>query len=133
MAAARDTEHTFEMPRELRPKNAYNLIRLMATAITWLETGAPDFEIRGALRDRMLEIKAGKVAMAEVLDEASAMTARLEAARGSTRLPARADVGRVDRLLRRIREEAARRHVEAAPGPWGADAPVLPEATWTPD
>ncbi len=130
---ARGAGHEFELPRELRPKNAYNLVRLIATAITWLETGSPQFEIRGALRDRMLEIKSGSVPMAEVLAEAEAMTEQLETARGRARLPARADIGRVDRLLRRVRAEAARRHVEGAPGPWGRDAPELPEATWTRD
>lgn len=122
----------FEMPRELRPKNAYNLLRLIATAIDWLKTGEPRLEVRGPIRDRLLSIKAGEVPLGEVLDEAEAMTTELEAARKSTPLPERADVTAVDRLLRRVRAEAARRFVNDEPGPWGADAPTLPEATWEP-
>ena len=37
---AREGAHRFELPRELRPKNAYNLVRLIATAIGWLTPGA---------------------------------------------------------------------------------------------
>jgi hypothetical protein len=122
----------FEMPRDLRPKNAYNLLRLIGTAIEWLETGEPRLEVTGPLRDRLLAIKAGEVPLTEVLDEAAEMTTRLETARKGTPLPERADVTTVDRLLRRIRSEAARRFVEAEPGPWGADAPQLPEAAWQP-
>ena len=40
--------------RSLRPKNAYNLLRLMALASGWLKTGAPDVEATGPSRDRLL-------------------------------------------------------------------------------
>ncbi len=36
---ARDEAADFELPRELRPKNAYNLVRLIAAATTWLRVG----------------------------------------------------------------------------------------------
>src|SRR5262249_30980475 len=38
---ARDGASEFELPRELRPKNAYNLVRLTAGAIHWLRDGQP--------------------------------------------------------------------------------------------
>jgi hypothetical protein len=122
--------HQFELPRELRPKNAYNLLRLIATAIRWLRTGATDFRVAEPLRTRLLAIKRGDVALADVLDEAEQMAAELEAARRETDLPARGDVARADGLLRRTREELARRWVQREPGPFGADAPVLSEARW---
>ncbi len=50
--------------------------------------------------------------------------------RVATPLPAKPDVARADALLRRIRVELARRHVERAPGPFGRDAPEPPEARW---
>jgi predicted nucleotidyltransferase len=127
---ARDKSADFDLPRELRPKNAYNLVRLLATATRWLREGAPVFEVEGDLRDRLLAIKRGEVGLADVLAEAEAMAPELEKARDESRLPARPDVARADALLRRIGEEIARRWVERAAGPFGADAPKSPEVTW---
>jgi len=39
-----------EPARELRPKNAYNLLRLIHVATGWLRTGRPELEMRGAVR-----------------------------------------------------------------------------------
>jgi hypothetical protein len=86
--------------------------------------------VRPPLRDSLLAIKRGAVPLAEVVRMARELTPELEAARGESKLPARADVGRIDALLRRIRAELARRHIEGAPGPLGADAPALPLAQW---
>ncbi|HEY8143101.1 MAG TPA: nucleotidyltransferase domain-containing protein [Kofleriaceae bacterium] len=129
-ALAAGGETAFEMPRELRPKNAYNLLRLIATAVTWLESGRVELEVAEPLRSRLLAIKGGEVPLGEVLDEADGLAGELEAARQATGLPARADVERVDALLRRVRAEAARRWVERAPGPFGREAPPAPEARW---
>ncbi len=128
---AKDKAADFDLPRELRPKNAYNLIRLLATATRWLRDGAPTFEMEGALRDRLLAIKRGEVALSDVLAEAEAMAPELERARDASKLPRRPDVVRADALLRRIGEELARRWVERAPGPFGAAAPPPPEVTWS--
>jgi hypothetical protein len=54
----------------------------------------------------------------------------LEAAKNASPLPERADIARVDRLTRRIAEEAARRYVNREPGPLGKDAPPFTEASW---
>jgi hypothetical protein len=117
-------------PRELRPKNAYNLLRLIDVALRWLRTGAADFVVTGEFRERLLAIKRGQVPLEEVLDQARAMMPALEQARRESALPPRADVERADALLHRIREEAARRHVTGAPGPLGAGAPPPPLARW---
>jgi hypothetical protein len=127
---ARQGTGDFELPRELRPKNAYNLLRLIATAIAWLETGTADFRVAEPLRSRLLTIKRGEVPLGAVLDEAEALAAELEAARQRTPLPARGDVSRADQVLRRIREEAARRWIGREPGRFGEDAPALPPAEW---
>jgi hypothetical protein len=127
---ARGRGMDFELPRELRPKNAYNLVRLIETAAGWLETGAPTFEMAGATRDRLLAIKRGQVPLQEVLDEADARVPALEQARSRSRLPERPDIARADRLLRRIGQEVASRSVSSAPGPLGKDAPTPPEVTW---
>jgi hypothetical protein len=115
------------LARELRPKNAYNLLRLIVTATDWLRTGQPDFVMRGARRDRMLEIKQGRVPLEEVLGEAEQLAPALEAARDTSPLPDRPDYARANRLARRIGEELARRWVVHEPGPFGRNAPRPPE------
>ncbi len=131
VAFARDGARDLDLPRELRPKNAYNLVRLIATAERWLREGAPVFEVEGELRTRLFAIKNGEVSIADVVAEAEAMAPALERARDASRLPARPDVVRADALLRRIGEEAARRWIERVPGPFGRDAPPAPEVAWS--
>ena len=128
---ARGSSAELELPRELRPKNAYNLLRLIATATRWLREGRPTFVADGALRDRLLAIKRGEIALDEVLAEAEAMAADLEGARAVSTLPERPDVVRADALLRRIGAEIARRAVSNDLGPFGADAPPPPEVVWS--
>lgn len=128
---ARDGSRDLELPRELRPKNAYNLVRLLATATRWLRDGVPTFAFDGALRERLLAMKRGEVSLAEVLEQAGAMAPDLERARDASKLPRRPDVVRADRLLRRIGEELARRWLSQAEGPFGRAAPPAPEVTWS--
>jgi len=130
VAFARDAQHKFELPRELRPKNAYNLLRLLATATHWLRTGTPEFRVTGPLRDELLAIKRQQVELRRVIARARELASELEDARKHTALPTHPDVGRIDALLRRIRQEAARRWHDRVPGPFGADAPELPLAAW---
>lgn len=127
---ARTRAHEFELPRELRPKNAYNLLRLLHVAMGWLRTGVPELETTGALRDRLLAIKKGEVPIADILAEAEALGPELDEARKVSRLPARPDVGRADALLRRGGVEVARRFTLAEPGPLGRDAPEPPAVVW---
>lgn len=122
--------HELGLPRTLRPKNAYNLLRLIVTATAWLETGHPTFEMHGSLRDELWAIKRGQVPLEDVLARAEELAARLESARQQTALPPSANVTAADALLRRVREEAARRWLAGEPGPFGADAPPFPEVTW---
>jgi hypothetical protein len=117
-----------ELPRDLRPKNAYNLIRLLDLAIRWLAGEPPDVRASDAIRPTLLAIKRGELAMTEVMAIARSLTPRLEAARQASPLPKYADLGRAERVLRDVRDEAARRWLARAPGPWGADAPAAPEA-----
>lgn len=115
-----------ELSRALRPKNAYNLLRLMHTSLTWLTTGEPEFRLQGAVRERLLAIKAGQVPLDAVLAEAEALTPELEAARRETRLPRFPDVRAADALMRRITLELSRRYAAGVPGVFGADAPAPP-------
>ncbi|MFN0064324.1 MAG: DNA polymerase beta superfamily protein [Myxococcaceae bacterium] len=113
--------------RELRSKNAYNLLRLMQLATGWLRDGEPNFAATGEVRQRLLAIKRGEVSLDEVLLEAENMSPGLEAARDASRLPDHPDYRRADALLKRIADEVAQRHVQAVPGPFGRDAPKAPE------
>jgi RNA repair pathway DNA polymerase beta family len=127
---ARQQAPSLDLARELRPKNAYNLIRLIITAIAWLKTGEAHLEVTGTTRTQLLDIKEGRVALADVLRAAEELTPELEAARRETKLPPRADLARADELLHRVRNELARRWTEKQPGSWGADAPRPPQARW---
>ena len=127
-AAAR----ALDLPRDLRPKNAYNLIRLLDLAIRWLGGAPPDVRVSDELRPTLLAIKAGEVPTADVMALARELTPRLEAARQTSPLPKHGDVAAAERVLRGAREEAARRWIERAPGPWGADAAPPPEARHDP-
>ncbi len=117
-----------ELPRDLRPKNAYNLIRLLDLAIRWLAGEPPEVRVSESLRPTLLAIKRGEVPMPDVMALARELTPRLEAAREASPLPKHADVALAERVLRAVRQEAARRALTGAPGPWGADAPSPPEA-----
>ncbi len=117
-----------DLPREQRPKNAYNLLRLIATATEWLRTGEPRLRIDGPFRDELLAIKRGEVALADVLARGERMMPELESAREVSKLPREPDVSAADALLRRVRREAARRHFDGVAGPFGRDAPELPLA-----
>ncbi|MFT3769500.1 MAG: hypothetical protein QM820_29025 [Minicystis sp.] len=128
---AREHAADFDLPRELRPKNAYNLVRLIGTAIGWLTTGEPDLEVKGELRDLLLGIKKGQVSLEETLREAEARAKSLEGARQATKLPAEPDAARADALLCKIEMEAARRSIAGEPGPFGRDAPPRPEIELT--
>jgi len=112
--------------RELRPKNAYNLLRLVVLATGWLKDGFPTFEASGAIKARLLDIKAGHVPLEDVLRDAEALAPELEEAHRTSELPALPDYGRADRLLRRMGEELARRWVMREPGPLGREAPTPP-------
>ena len=116
----------FEMPRELRRKNAYNLLRLIDCATHWLANGRPRFVASEPLRSELLAIKRGTVELAVVLERADELAVGLEEARRTTSLPLKPDVAMADAILTRARLEIARRHLEAARGPFGSGAAPRP-------
>jgi hypothetical protein len=130
LARLATTDVALELPREIRPKNAYNLLRLLYVADGWLREGVPTLRMSGARRDRLFAIKRGEIALDDVLEEAEQLVPAIEDARRSSPLPERADVTRIDAMLREIATELARRYVNDVPGPFGADAPTPPSARW---
>lgn len=122
-----------ELPRDLRPKNAYNLIRLLDSAIRWLSGEPPTVRVSDSLRPTLLAIKRGEMPMADVMALARALTPKLELARQGSPLPRHPDVARAERVLRATRDAAARRWLAQDPGPWGASAAEAPEARFDDD
>lgn len=128
---ARTRPPDLELPRELRPKNAYNLLRIVSCAVAWLRTGEPIIAVEGELRDKLLEIKAGAVPLSAALAWTEEAAAGLDDARDHSVLPEQPDFARADALLLRGREYAAQAWLERAPGPWGEGA-ALPPSSGTP-
>ncbi|MGH1345576.1 MAG: DNA polymerase beta superfamily protein [Nannocystales bacterium] len=114
-----------DLPRELRPKNAYNLLRIVSCAVQWLRTGVPLIAAEGELRDRLLAIKRGDVALETALQWTDNVAQELDEAREHSVLPEHPDFARADSVLLRLREESARRWLEQVPGPWGVDAAAV--------
>jgi hypothetical protein len=118
------------LPRDLRPKNAYNLVRLLDLAVRWLRGEPPNVRASDELRPLLLAIKAGELPTSEVIEHARELAPKLEAARQASPLPRKPDVARADRVLREARLVAARRWVSQERGPWGSTAPDPSEASW---
>ncbi|HEX4453764.1 MAG TPA: nucleotidyltransferase domain-containing protein [Kofleriaceae bacterium] len=129
-ASLRTAARTRELglPRDLRPKNAYNLVRLLDLAVRWLRGEPPDVRASDEIRPLLRAIKAGQLAMADVMAHARALTPALEAAREASPLPRYPDVARADRVLREARLEAARRWIAGESNAWGTNAAAPPEA-----
>ena len=127
---AREGAPDLELPRELRPKNAYNLLRIVSCAVQWLRTGEPLIAAEGELREQLLSIKRGEVDLETSLRWTDVVAEGLDGARAHSVLPEEPDCARADAVLLALRSEAARRWLESEPGPWGRDAPaVLREPT----
>jgi hypothetical protein len=126
LRAAAKTE--LELPRDLRPKNAYNLIRLLDLAIRWLAGEPPTVRVSESIRPTLIAIKRGEVPMPDVMALARELTPKLEAARQTSSLPKHSDVAAADRVLRVAREEAARRWITQTDDAWGKHAAEPPEA-----
>ncbi len=125
---ARTDADTFELPRELRRKNAYNLLRIVSCAVQWLRTGEPLIATEGDLRDRLLSIKRGEVDLETSLRWTDAAAEGLDAARDVSVLPEEPDYARADAMLLELRTEAARRWLDQTPGPWGLGAAPVPRS-----
>jgi hypothetical protein len=129
-AYARADPDPSELPRRLRPKNAYNLLRLLITATGWLRTGSPEFEMKGDVRLELLAIKRGEVALEDVLARAEELSRDLDDAHRNTKLPERPDLARAQALLLRVREEAARRWLSDADDSFCRGAAPVPLPEW---
>lgn len=132
VAAARNHAVTFPPPRDVRPKNAYNLIRLLDEGIRWLRGEPLTVRVSDALRSTLWAIKRGEVPMPEVLKLAETMTPQLEAARAQSPLPLAPDYAAAEGVLRAVRLAAARSAVMDSADAWGrfavAPAPIAADS-----
>lgn len=122
---ARGDAGALDLPRELRPKNAYNLLRIVSCAVQWLRTGEPMIAAEGELRDRLLAIKRGEVDLETSLQWTDAVAVGLDDARAHSVLPEEPDYARADAVLLKLRAAAAQRWLDQEPGPWGRDAAAV--------
>ncbi len=102
-------------PAPFRPKNAYNLLRLLYSCRSWLTTGEPLIRVQGPERDVLLEIKNQLQPIEATLALARSVAAEVDAAAKGARLPSAPDYARADAFLRRCRRAAARRALGARP------------------
>lgn len=121
------------LPEEVRPKNAYNLVRLLHSCAHWIRHGAPLIVVTGPARDELLDIKHSRVSLAVTLARASAAAAVVDdlVAAGAFALPKEPDVDAVDAFVRAARRDAARVVVGVVLG--GAAVPSAPSAFVGPD
>lgn len=126
---ARTRPPDLELPRELRPKNAYNLLRIVSCALAWLRTGEPLITVEGELRDKLVEIKSGAVPLATALAWTEEAAAGLDEARDHSVLPEIPDYAAADALMLRARSWAAQAWLDQTEGPWGRDAAPVPSST----
>jgi hypothetical protein len=114
-----------DLRRQGRPrwKHVMHLLRLQMAAVDLLRSGRLELDV-GPHRERLLAVRAGLVAWAQVEAWRLDLHRELDDALAGTVLPATPDVGRVDRWLRGIRAASAGR--DADPGA-GTTTGVRPE------
>ncbi|MEQ8279040.1 MAG: nucleotidyltransferase domain-containing protein [Deltaproteobacteria bacterium] len=121
-------------PGPHRPKNAYNLLRLLHSCLSWLRTGEPLIEVTGELHATLLAIKQQRTPIEDTLARAQAVAAEIDEAAHEAKLPESPDYDAADRLLRDARRAQARVAL-AVPGPIATDAlaPTLLPVALPPD
>ena len=88
--------------------HAMHLMRLLAVALRTAESGRFDVEVPPSERAWLLAIRAGRVELRQVLDEADRLRALFEEARAGSPLPERPDAAAVESELVRLRLWLAR-------------------------
>ncbi|MEL6545469.1 MAG: nucleotidyltransferase domain-containing protein, partial [Myxococcota bacterium] len=117
-------------PAPYRPKNAYNLLRLLHSCVRWLQHGEPMIQVEGAIRDRLLAIKTQQVPIEDVLAEARSVAAAVDEAATKSKLPEKPDFAAADEFLRLCRKESTR--VSVAPNLPAPDDTEFLSARWVP-
>jgi len=93
--------------RKYRPKNAYNLLRLLYSGIKWMRDGEPLIEVTGNIKKELLAIKRGEVPIEDTLEKAYEVASEFEMAYEKTDLPEEPDYEKANEFLILCREYAA--------------------------
>lgn len=103
-----------------KPKNAMHLLRILHSGLSLLAGHGPLIRVPdGPLRDRLLAVRAGRVPLDEVLQEARDVARRLEEGHDRSPLPAAPDEAAARALLRAGRRRAhAWAIARPEPAPW---------------
>lgn len=104
-------------PAPHRPKNAYNLLRLLYSCLHCLRTGEPMIRVEGGLRETLLAIKMQKMPLEEVLRRARVLANEIDAVAKESRLPEKPDFAAADEFLKLCRRESAKVSLALDPGP----------------
>jgi predicted nucleotidyltransferase len=95
-------------PTPYRPKNAYNLLRLLHSCLHCLRTGEPLIRVEGPLRETLVAVKKQQVPLAEVLERARLLAIEIDAEAKESRLPEKPDFTAADDFLKLCRRESAK-------------------------
>ena len=104
-------------PAPHRPKNAYNLLRLLHSCLHCLRTGEPLIRVEGALRETLMAVKKQQVPLADVLESARLLAKEIDAEAKESRLPEKPDFTAADDFLKLCRRESAKASLALEPAP----------------
>lgn len=96
-------QNTLSHGKNYDAKNMMHTFRLLDMASEILETGR--VLVRRPNRDKLLQIRSGQFEYDDLLAQAEAKVARVEAAAAVSPLPDRPDLARIERVLVKMREE----------------------------
>ena len=110
-------------PASHRPKNAYNLLRLLHSCLHCLRTGEPLIRVEGPLRETLMAVKKQQVPLADVLERARLLAKEIDAESKESRLPEKPDFAAADDFLKLCRRQSAKACLALEPVP---SVPVKP-------
>ena len=126
--ALQDAVHNYGVnqikPSTYRPKNAYNLLRLLHSCVHWLKDGKPIIAVHEPLRSRLMSIKNQEVAIETIIEEAKQIADTLESIAESSVLPQQPNYAAADEFLKLCRREQARRVFNLPSGLPSASSPT---------
>lgn len=96
-------------PTPHRPKNAYNLLRLLHSCLHCLRTGEPLIRVEGELKQTLLAIKSQQMSLEKILALARELAREIDEEAKASTLPEKPDFEAADAFLKRCRRHAARR------------------------
>ncbi len=102
-------------PAPHRPKNAYNLLRLLHSCLHCLRTGEPLIQVEGTLRENLLAVKKQQVPLEDVLERARVLAKEIDAMAKESQLPEKPDFTAADDFLKACRRESAKASLALEP------------------